>query len=50
MDDHDHDPDDAGRVTAPMQEFSTQQVGLGLAVLVVGIAVTFGIAFGLVGV
>ncbi|WP_380677357.1 DUF7550 family protein [Salinigranum sp. GCM10025319] len=45
-DDHGHghggDEDD-GRVTSPMQEFSTSQVGVGLAVLAVGLLVTFGI-------
>ncbi|KPN31292.1 hypothetical protein SY89_02035 [Halolamina pelagica] len=45
MDDHDHDHgDDEGRVTAPMQEFSTSQVGIGLAVLVLGLLLTFGVA------
>ncbi|WP_202593849.1 DUF7550 family protein [Halolamina rubra] len=45
MDDHDHDHgDDEGRVTAPMQEFSTGQVGIGFAVLVVGLVLTFGVA------
>lgn len=54
MDDHDdhgdHDAhgDDDGRTTAPMQEFSTGQVGVGFAVLVVGLVLTFGVAFGLV--
>ncbi|MFB6157393.1 MAG: hypothetical protein ABEJ34_06085 [Haloferacaceae archaeon] len=43
--DHDHHPheSDEGRVTSPMQEFDTGQVGVGLAVLVVGLAVTFGV-------
>jgi len=45
MDDYDHDHgDDEGRVTAPMQEFSTGQVGIGFAVLVVGLVLTFGVA------
>ncbi|WP_372911900.1 hypothetical protein [Salinigranum sp.] len=54
MDDHDHghgdgDGDDHGhgeedgRVTSPMQAFSSSQVGIGLAVLVVGLVVVFGI-------
>jgi hypothetical protein len=56
MDDHGHDDHHAGdhghddhqgggdeRVTSPMQEFSTSQVGVGLAVLLVGLVVTFGI-------
>jgi hypothetical protein len=41
--DHDHHEDDDGRVTSPMQEFSTSQVGVGLAVLAVGLLVTFGL-------
>ena len=47
-DDHDHHPHSEtaeGRVTSPMQEFSTGQVGIGFAVLAVGLAVTFGLAF-----
>jgi hypothetical protein len=44
--DHDHHPhgddEDDGRVTSPMQEFTTGQVGVGFAVLLVGLAVTFG--------
>jgi hypothetical protein len=49
--DHDHHPHDdgeEGRVTSPMQEFSTGQVGIGFAVLAVGLAATFGLAFALV--
>jgi hypothetical protein len=41
-DDHGHGEED-GRVTSPMQEFSSSQVGIGLAVLVVGLVVAFGI-------
>jgi len=44
--DHDHHPHEAdteGRVTSPMQEFTTGQVGVGFAVLLVGLAVTFGL-------
>ncbi|WP_152040382.1 DUF7550 family protein [Salinigranum salinum] len=44
--DHDHgDHESSGdeRVTSPMQEFSTSQVGIGLAVLAVGLVVTFGL-------
>ncbi|MBP1986907.1 DUF7550 family protein [Halolamina salifodinae] len=48
MDEHDHG-DDEGRTTAPMQEFTTGQVGVGLAVLLVGLVLTFGLAFGFVG-
>jgi len=51
MDDHDHDHgDDEGRVTAPMQEFTSGEAGIGAAVLVVGLVLTFGLAFGLAGV
>ncbi|MFB6079438.1 MAG: hypothetical protein ABEJ81_00300 [Haloferacaceae archaeon] len=39
----DHDEDDNLRVTSPMQAFSTDQVGVGIAVLVVGLAVTFAV-------
>ncbi|WP_435116166.1 DUF7550 family protein [Halolamina sp. C58] len=49
MDDHDHDDGDEGRVTAPMQEFTTGEAGIGAAVLVVGLVLTFGLALGLVG-
>lgn len=44
---HDHHPHgaeaDGTRVTSPMQAFDTAQVGVGLAVLAVGLAVTFGV-------
>jgi hypothetical protein len=42
---HEHHPhDDAeGRVTSPMQEFTVGQAGAGFVVLVVGLAVTFGL-------
>lgn len=52
MADHDHDDhgDDEGRTTAPMQEFTSQQVGIGVAVLAVGLVLTFGLALGFVGV
>jgi hypothetical protein len=47
MDDHsdhdDHPDDDEGRVTSPMQAFSTGQVGIGFLILLVGLAVTFGL-------
>ena len=41
-DDHGHD-EETGRVTSPMQEFTTGQAGVGLVVLLVGLAVTFGL-------
>ena len=45
--DHGHDDGEEGRVTSPMQEFTTGQVGLGFAVLAVGLVVTFGLAVAL---
>ncbi|WP_338738861.1 DUF7550 family protein [Haloplanus salilacus] len=44
-DDHEHNPhgDAGGRVTSPMQDFSTGQAGVGAVVLLVGLAVTFGL-------
>lgn len=50
MDDHDDHGESEGRVTAPMQEFGMGQVGIGIAVLLVGLVLTFGLAFGLVGI
>lgn len=52
MDEHDHDDhgESEGRVTSPMQEFGMGQVGIGLVVLLVGLVLTFGLAFGLVGI
>lgn len=50
--DHEHNPQESDgevRVTAPMQEFSMGQVGTGLVVMLVGLVLTFGLAFGLVG-
>lgn len=45
--DHDHHPhqseEETGRVTSPMQPFGTSEVGVGFAVLLVGLAVTFGV-------
>lgn len=40
-DDHDHAADDSDRVTAPMQDYSTSQVGTGFVVLLVGLAVAY---------
>jgi hypothetical protein len=50
QDEHEHEGEVEGRVTSPMQEFSSGQVGMGLLVMVVGLVVTFGLAFGLVGI
>lgn len=52
MDDNDHDDhgETAGRVTSPMQEYGMGNVGIGVAVLLVGLVLTFGLAFGLVGI
>ncbi|ADQ67788.1 CbtA family protein [Halogeometricum borinquense] len=40
--DHHHESDD-GRVTSPMQEFSSGKAMTGLVVLAVGLAVIFGL-------
>jgi hypothetical protein len=52
MDDHDHDDhgESDGRVTSPMQAYGMGQVGIGIAVLLVGLVLTFGLAVGLVGI
>ncbi|MFB6123845.1 MAG: hypothetical protein ABEJ78_10355 [Haloferacaceae archaeon] len=42
MDGHDNDTEE-GRVTSPMQEFTLGQVGTGLVVAAVGLAVVFGV-------
>lgn len=50
--DHEHahpERQELHRVTAPMQEYTGSQVGIGVAVLLVGLVLTFGLAFGLVG-
>jgi hypothetical protein len=44
---HPHGDEDDGRVTSPMQPFTTGQVGIGVAVLLVGLVVTFGLALAL---
>ena len=49
-DDHDDHGESDGRVTSPMQEFGMGQVGIGLVVLLVGAVLTFGLAFGVVGI
>jgi len=49
-DDHGHDhpePEGIQRNTAPQQEFGTREVAIGMAVLAVGLALTFGIGAGL---
>lgn len=47
MDDNEdeHDPD--ARVTAPMQEFTSKQVGIGFLVLFLGLVIAFGIPLAL---
>jgi hypothetical protein len=48
MVDHADDPHGSeGRITSPMEEFTTAAVGRGLAVLVVGLLLTFGVALAL---
>ena len=39
--DHGHDVEGLDRVTSPMQDFSMSQVGIGFAVLAVGLVVAF---------
>ncbi|WP_191965877.1 MULTISPECIES: hypothetical protein [Haloferax] len=39
----DHHSGEEGRVTSPMQDFTMGQVTTGVLVLVVGLAVTFGL-------
>ncbi|RMB25296.1 DUF7550 family protein [Haloplanus aerogenes] len=41
--DYPHGDEEEGRVTSPMQDFTTSQVGIGFVVLLVGLAVTFGL-------
>ncbi|MFW5978105.1 MAG: DUF7550 family protein [Halohasta sp.] len=43
MADHAHEADSEGRVTSPMQSFSTEQAMKGGAVLLVGLLVAFGL-------
>lgn len=38
---HGHDVEGLERTTSPMQEFTTREVGIGFAVLVVGLLVAF---------
>jgi hypothetical protein len=40
---HGHDVEGLDRVTSPMQSYSMSQVGIGIAVLVVGLVVAFAI-------
>ena len=42
---HGHDVEGLERVTSPMQEFSMSQVGIGFAVLAVGLLVAFVLPF-----
>lgn len=44
---HEDASDEDLRVTSPMQEFTTGQVGVGVAILVVGVLVTFGVPLAL---
>ena len=45
-DDHDDEPE--GRITAPQSEYSTRQVGVGFAVLAVGLLVAYLIPYALI--
>jgi len=44
-DDSHHEGGTEGRVTSPMQEYTIGQVARGAIVLVVGLALTFGVGF-----
>lgn len=46
-DEHGDEPDGDERVTSPMQEFTARQVGIGFAVLLVGVAIAFGVPIAL---
>lgn len=41
--DHGHDVEGLDRVTSPMQSYSMSQVGIGFAVLLVGLVVAFAV-------
>jgi hypothetical protein len=41
--DHGHDVEGLDRVTSPMQHYSMSQVGIGFAVLAVGLVVAFAV-------
>lgn len=41
MADHSHEPDPEKRVTAPMQAFGGREVGVGVAVLLVGLLLAY---------
>ena len=41
MDDHSHEPDPDTRVTAPMQEFGSREVGIGAAVTLLGLLLAY---------
>lgn len=48
MDDHDDSDGEPGeRSTAPQSEYGTREVAIGLAVMLVGVAVTFGLPLAL---
>ncbi|NHN58658.1 MULTISPECIES: hypothetical protein [Halorussus] len=40
---HGHEAEEMDRVTSPMQEFSSSQVGVGFAVLAIGLAIAFAV-------
>lgn len=42
---HGHDVEGLDRVTSPMQEFTMSQVGIGFAVMVVGVLIAFVVPF-----
>jgi len=45
MDDHSHEPDPDKRVTSPHARFGSREVGIGAAVLLVGLLVAYVIPF-----
>ncbi len=45
MDDHSHEPDPDERVTSPMQEFGSREVGIGAAITLVGLLIAYVIPF-----
>ena len=41
MDDHAHEPDPDARVTAPMQEFGSREVGIGAVMTLLGLLLAY---------
>ncbi|WP_227355098.1 DUF7550 family protein [Haladaptatus salinisoli] len=49
MSGHEYDAEERDRVTAPQQDFTMSQVTTGFVILVVGLAITFGVPLLLFG-